>query len=313
MSSTLSSALERSPGSDVATQVVVSFDVEEHYRIESAAGLALDAGQKAAHDERLVPSCEWLLEQLARQETRATFFILGQIARDYPKLVEKIDRSGHEIASHGWDHRRLHHLTPETFREDLRLSKDALEQAIGKPIVGYRAPTFSVLPQTAWAVDVLVEQGFRYDSSIFPVRHDRYGVPRAPRAPFRLRGPSHEILELPILTLRLWRMNLPVGGGGYFRLFPLGLLERGLRQVRRHCRPPVAMLYFHPWEFDPGQPRLPLRRLNRFRTYVGIRRSQRRLVTLLSRHRFARAVDLLPDLEAVAGELPQFDLAAGSR
>jgi polysaccharide deacetylase family protein (PEP-CTERM system associated) len=309
MSSAVSSQTEPSPGADVTTQVVVSFDVEEHYRIESAAGLELDADQKASHDDRLVPSCEWLLEQLGRHETRATFFILGQIARDYPKLVRDIDLAGHEIANHGWDHRRLHNLTPASFREDLRLSKDALEQAIGKPVVGYRAPTFSVVPQTAWAVDVLVEMGFRYDSSIFPVRHDRYGVPRAPRAPFRLCGPGQEILELPIMTLRLWRMNLPVGGGGYFRLFPLPVLERGLKQVRLHCRPPVAMLYFHPWEFDPEQPRLPLRHVNHFRTYVGIRRSQQRLVTLLGRHRFTRAIDLLADLEACADHLPRFNLA----
>src|SRR5581483_7457642 len=140
----------------------------------------------------------------------------------------------------------------------------------GRPVLGYRAPTFSVVKQTAWAIDTLVECGFAYDSSIFPVWHDRYGVPGAPRAPFRARGLDHEILELPPATLRLLGMNLPVGGGGYFRLLPLFFLKWALRQVRRRCDPAVATLYFHPWEFDPGQPRLPLGRLSRFRTYVGL-------------------------------------------
>jgi polysaccharide deacetylase family protein (PEP-CTERM system associated) len=309
MSSVLSSTTVPPPAADVATQIVVSFDVEEHYRIESAAGLVLDPALKTRYNDRLGPSVDWLLEQLGRHDIRATFFILGQIARDYPDLVRAVDRAGHEVANHGWDHQRLHHLTPDSFRDDLRRSKDALEQVIGKPVVGYRAPTFSVVPQTAWAVDVLAEQGFRYDSSIFPVRHDRYGIPRAPRAPFRVQGPSRDILELPITTLRVLGTNLPVGGGGYFRLFPLLVLERALKQVRR-CRPPVAMLYFHPWEFDPEQPRLPLRRLNRFRTYVGITRSRARLTRLLGRHRFVRAVDVLGGLEALADQLPRFDLSA---
>src|SRR5262249_18467678 len=147
--------------------------------------------------------------------------------------VRAIASAGHEIASHGWEHERLHHFTPRTFGADVRQSKDALEQATGQPVLGYRAPTFSVVRQTAWAIDVLVESGMAYDSSIYPVWHDRYGVLGAPRVPFRARGRLHEILEFPPATLRLLATNWPVGGGGYFRLLPLFVLERALEQVRR--------------------------------------------------------------------------------
>jgi hypothetical protein len=155
----------------------------------------------------------------------------------------------------------------------------------------------------------LAEEGFAYDSSIFPVRHDRYGVPRAPRAPFRAGGDRHEILEFPPATLRWWGGNLPVGGGGYFRLFPLALLRRALRQIRRHCVPSVAMLYFHPWEFDPDQERLPLGRVSAFRTYVGIRKSRARILKLMTGQRFARAQDVAKRLTQSWNALPTFSLA----
>jgi polysaccharide deacetylase family protein (PEP-CTERM system associated) len=213
------------------------------------------------------------------------------------------------VASHGWDHRRLHHLTPASFHEDVYRSKDVLEQLTGNPVLGYRAPTFSMVRHTAWAVDVLAELGIVYDSSIYPVWHDRYGVPAAPRWPFRVRGREHTLLELPPATLRFLGNNVPVGGGGYFRLLPPALLERALRQTARTGAPPVAMLYFHPWEFDPDQPRLPLRFLSRFRTYAGIARSRPRLQTLLSRHRFVRAMDVARQL-LPGTALPCFDLAA---
>jgi polysaccharide deacetylase family protein (PEP-CTERM system associated) len=178
--------------------------------------------------------------------------------------------------------------------------------------VGYRAPTFSITRKNAWALDVLVESGMMYDSSIYPVRHDRYGVPAAPRSPFRAGGAEHSILELPPATLRILGMKAPMGGGGYFRLFPLWCTEWALRQTARACQPNVAMLYFHPWEFDPEQPRLPLKWLSRFRTYVGLRRSSRRLQALLARHRFARAIDVAHRLNAQAQQLPVFDVTAGA-
>lgn len=290
-------------------QVILSFDVEEHFRIEAAAGLDLAPGLKAACSARLVPSTRWLLDQLESTGHKATFFIVGQIAELEPTLVRAIHRAGHEVASHGWDHRRVLAMDPGTFREDVRRSKDALEQVIGEAVVGYRAPTFSIVKRTGWALDVLAELGMLYDSSIYPVRHDRYGIPDAPRAPFLARGHEREILELPPATLRLGGTNAPIGGGGYFRLLPLFLMEWALAQVQRNVRPAVAMLYFHPWEFDPGQPRLPLRSTNRFRTYVGISRSQGRLGNLLARHDFVRAVDVAWRLDRQRQALSRYNVA----
>jgi polysaccharide deacetylase family protein (PEP-CTERM system associated) len=286
----------------------MSFDVEEHYRIEAAAGLALDPTLKSHYCDRLEPSTRWLLDQLDQADVKATFFVVGQIARDKPALVRAIHRAGHEIASHGWDHQRVVNFTPATFRNDVRQSREALEDVTGQRVVGYRAPTFSIMRQTAWALDVLAEMEFAYDSSIYPVRHDRYGVNAAPRAPFIARGERHGILELPPATLRLLTLNLPMGGGGYFRLFPLFFMEWAIRQTGRACSPALAMLYFHPWEFDPEQARLPLSWLGRFRTYVGMRRSRERLTSLLSRHRFVRAMDAAKMLDAQFDDLARFNL-----
>jgi polysaccharide deacetylase family protein (PEP-CTERM system associated) len=291
---------------DDATAVVLSFDVEEHHRIEAAAYLRLDPSLVATYGARLGPSTRYLLDRLEEHGIKATFFVVGEITRTNKALVQDIHRAGHEVASHGWDHQRVHRFTPSSFLEDLRRSKDALEQVTGEAVVGYRAPTFSIVRQTSWAIDVIGEAGLLYDSSIYPVRHDRYGIPQAPRAPFFAQGTTHLVLEFPPVTLRMLGMNVPMGGGGYFRLLPLLFMRHALRQSLRDCRPRVAMIYFHPWEFDPEQPRLPLRRLNRFRTYVGQTRSRRRLSALLSHHTFSRAVDLVARLKK--SPLPRFPL-----
>ena len=176
---------------------------------------------------RMARATGWILEQLAARDIRATFFIVGQIAEDDPGLVRRIAAAGHEVASHGWDHRRILAMDPQGFREDLRRSKEALEQAGGTAVVGYRAPTFSLVRRTAWALDVLADLGFQYDSSIYPVRHDRYGIPEAPRGPFMAQGDQREILEIPPATVKVAGVNVPVGGGGYFRLLPLAAHEDG--------------------------------------------------------------------------------------
>jgi polysaccharide deacetylase family protein (PEP-CTERM system associated) len=290
-------------------QLVLSFDVEEHYHIEAAAGLVVPSALREEYVWRVLTATDWVLDQLDELGVRATFFVLGTVAGRHPGLVRRLHRDGHEIASHGWGHSRLHRLTPDSFRDDVRRSKDLLEQLTGAPVLGYRAPTFSVVRETAWAIDVLAELGLLYDSSVYPVHHDRYGVPGAPRWPFRARGREHTLLELPLATLRLPGVNVPVGGGGYFRLLPPALLEGALRQTARDGRPPVAVVYFHPWEFDPDQPRLPLGRLGGFRTYVGLGRSRDRLHALLARHRFVRAADVA--LRLASGEpLPCFDLTS---
>lgn len=282
---------------------VLSFDVEEHYRIEAAVNYVCPEETKREYAHRMERSTRDLLDLLAEFHTSATFFIVGEIARTHPKLVRDIREAGHEVGSHSWDHRRVHHFDPRTFREDLLKSKHALEDATGERVVGFRAPTFSVVRGTTWALDVLRECGFEYDSSIFPVRHDRYGIPDAPRTPFLAVTPEGELLELPPATLRAWGVNLPVGGGGYFRLFPPPVIRAGIEQARQ-LHPGVAMLYFHPWEFDPHQPRLPLGRLSKFRTYVGTRSSTSRLRSLLKRGGFRTAREVA---EALRGaNLPRF-------
>lgn len=291
--------------------MVLSFDVEEHYRIEAATSLAVDLKMKAEYGDRMKRSTEWILGQLVERNISATFFIVGQIAKEHPRLVRSIHDSGHEVASHGWDHRRIHVMTPKTFLEDTRKSKVALEQATGASIVGFRAPTFSVVRSTAWAIDILAELGFSYDSSIYPVRHDRYGVPDAPRHPFLAQGSRHEILEIPPASVQVCGVNIPVGGGGYFRLLPSALMRAALSSSRRDPRCTATMLYFHPWEFDADQPRLPLKRLSRFRTYVGIRHSQHRLARLMTEYSFTRAIDLANQLNQRRGELARFTLTTG--
>ena len=294
---------------------IASFDIEEHHRIEAAVGVTVSSEHQAEYARRMEHVTRRLLEHLSVASVKATFFIVGEIARTHTGLVRDIFAAGHEIGSHSWDHRRVHNFTPDTFRDDLLRSKIALEDVTGSAVLGFRAPTFSIVRKTGWAVDTLVECGFEYDSSIFPVRHDRYGIPDAPRQPFLAVGREKEIMELPPLTYRLWRFNLPVAGGGYFRLFPLGVMRAGMRQSARSASPTtpaVAMLYFHPWEFDPQQPRLPLGRVSRWRTYVGMRQSMTRLKSLLAGSRFTRAIDVVRAIRTSGVPLPRFTVTTDS-
>ena len=291
-----------------STAVVLSFDVEEHDRIEAAAQLPVTAARRRDYAARMEIATLKLLAKLADASALATFYVVGEVARSHPHLVRDIAAAGHEVGTHSWSHRRVHAFTPATFRDDLRRSMDALGEVAGTPVVGYRAPTFSVVRRTAWAADVLAGVGLRYDTSVFPIRHDRYGVPDAPRVPFRLRGPAGgAVLELPMATWRVGGQNLPVAGGGYFRLFPLAMMRAGIDQLTREGAP-LAMLYFHPWEFDPDTPRLPLAPLDHFRTYVGLDRTAGRLDRLLAhyRGRFRRAVDVVDGLDAAS--LPEYRL-----
>jgi polysaccharide deacetylase family protein (PEP-CTERM system associated) len=286
-----------SNSADSGSHIILSFDVEEHHRIEAAFGLEVPTELQAHYRDRVDVMTRWLMDRLAERRLQATFFVVGQIAEFNPRLVRAIADAGHEVASHGWNHHRLHHFTPAEFRADLRRSKHALEQAAGRPVVGFRAPTFSIVRETVWALDILAEEGMRYDSSIYPVHHDRYGIPLAPRTPFYAEGSRTRILEIPLATLRLGGVNLPVGGGGYFRLLPLFFLNWAIWRTWQACHPPVVMLYLHPWEFDTEQQRLPLKGLSRFRTYVGLNRSRLRLARLLDKYRFSRAVDVVDFLD----------------
>jgi polysaccharide deacetylase family protein (PEP-CTERM system associated) len=261
---------------------MLSFDVEEYFHVEAVAH-CVKPEQWSAFEKRLPASVERVLNLLAEHDTRATFFILGWVAKNEPEVVKRIAAAGHEIASHGMNHQMLSRMTLEAFRADLLESKKTLEDLTGQKVVGYRAPTFSVMRLTAWAIDVLAEAGFEYDSSIFPVRHDRYGVPDAPTVPHTALGPGGgKILELPPLVWRTLGTNVPVGGGGYLRLLPTWFLTTALTK-----RKSPGMIYLHPWELDAGQPELPLTRAARFRHRVNLDKTEGKLRKILSRFRFS--------------------------
>jgi polysaccharide deacetylase family protein (PEP-CTERM system associated) len=298
----------RPASASAAARVVLSFDVEEHHRIEAAAGLDVGGHGRAYYRERMEAVTHWLLEQLAARSIRATFYVVGELAALSEALLRAIAAAGHEVGSHGWDHRRVLAMDPDEFRRDARQSKDALEQVTGAAVVGYRAPTFSIVRRTAWALEILAEEGYLYDSSIYPVRHDRYGIPEAPLTPFVVRTPAGPILEIPPLTLRWLGRNVPVGGGGYFRLLPAWLMYKGIARMGETDGAP-AMLYFHPWEFDPGQLELPLCWLSRLRTYTGIQGTRERLLRLLDGgFAFETAAETAHRLTGASDALPEFDL-----
>jgi polysaccharide deacetylase family protein (PEP-CTERM system associated) len=285
------------------SSTILSFDVEEHHRIEAASGISCSSQERENYAIRSVSTTRRLCQLLGESNTHATFFIVGELAQKYPEMVRELHDAGHEIASHGWDHQPVYRLSREGFRKDITKSKDVLEQICGTRVTGYRAPTFSVMQRTAWAIDELIDAGYQYDSSIFPVHHDRYGVPDAPVSPFRCYGSSGQqsLLEIPPLTLQTGFCNIPVGGGGYFRLLPLMLLKAGIWLNRQHD-PAVSMLYFHPWEFDAGQPKLPLSRVSRWRTYVGIERAEarlRRITKYTSITSFRRACDVVAKVDSM--------------
>ena len=268
---------------------LLSFDVEEYFQVEAAAA-GVPRNQWMRYPKRLGGAVDCILELLSECGVSSTFFVLGWVAQQEPGVVRRIADAGHEIASHGMTHNMIGRLSADAFRKDLLDSRRLLEDISGQRVLGYRAPTFSITRDTAWALDVLAESGFLYDSSVFPVRHDRYGVPDAPRFAHRALGPGGgSILEIPPLTMRLLKSNLPVGGGGYLRLFPVRLVGRALRMAARSGQ--SGMIYLHPWELDPGQPVLPMGRLSRWRHRVGLGRTQSKLRWLLSRFSFTSVRD----------------------
>ena len=301
----------RRPAPDFDGPHLLSVDVEEYFQVEAAARAGVSPRHWADYPNRLGPAVDRVLAALADHGASATFFILGWVARHEPEVVRRIADAGHEIASHGMEHRMLQHLGPDPFRQDLADARRLLEDLAGRPVLGYRAPTFSITHATAWAIDVLAEAGYRYDSSVFPVRHDRYGVPDAPTVPHRAVGPGGgEILEIPPLTLRLAGVNWPMAGGGYLRLFPRRLPARALRQAARRGAP--GMIYLHPWELDPDQPELPLARLARFRHRVGLAGTEVKLRWLLARFRFTSVRERLEDLREQAQDVYTYGQGAGS-
>lgn len=244
---------------------------------------------------RLASSIEALLETLDRHNARATFFVLGWIAEHRPEVVRIIAAAGHEIASHGFWHERVTALDREGFREDVRSAKHALEDLIAAEVVGYRAPSFSIIPGWEWAFDVLIEEGYKYDSSLFPIRRPGYGYPDSPRMPHVIHRPAGRLAEFPLATTSIFRYPVPAAGGGYLRQFPLAIIRRAFREASERFEP--ATFYIHPWEIDPGQPRLPVSALNRLRHYRGLGSTLERIELILKEFSFATIASYLPALD----------------
>lgn len=270
----------------------LTFDIEEYFHAEAFAGVVRREDWLVL-ESRVTRTTEQLLGVLAETRSIATFFILGWVAERKPGLVRTIKAQGHEIACHGYGHQMITRLSRTEFEDDVRRAKDILEQAVGAEVIGYRAPTFSIVRQTLWSLEVLAKAGFLYDSSIFPIRHDRYGIPDAERFPHKVAvGSGLEIAEFPLSTLTGPAGRLPVAGGGYFRLLPYVLTSWALRRLnRREGRP--AMVYLHPWEIDADQPRLPVSRLVQFRHTVNTRSTKGKLRRLLREFQFAPVRDVL--------------------
>ncbi|HXG02819.1 MAG TPA: XrtA system polysaccharide deacetylase [Candidatus Binatia bacterium] len=273
----------------------LTVDVEEYFQVEAFRGRVPERDWTHL-PSRVAASTRRLLDLFDRHQVRATFFVVGWVARRHPDLVREIAARGHEVGCHSDAHRPIYALGPDGFRRDLRAARAALEDAAGTAVAGYRAPTCSVVRTTWWALDILVEEGFRYDSSVFPIHHDRYGIPDAPRFPYRVRLDSGaEIVEFPMSTFRVAGQNLPFAGGGYFRLLPYPLVRRAIGHLNRREERP-AMVYVHPWEVDPEQPRLPAGPLTRFRHYVNLDRTEAKLDRLLADFAFAPAARVLAAL-----------------
>ena len=271
---------------------VLTIDVEDYYHV-SAFESDVRFEDWDSYESRVEQNTYRTLDLLDEHQTKATFFALGWIAERHPKVIRCIQERGHEVASHGYSHRRIYTQTPEQFREETRRAKRILEDAIGHPVVGYRAASYSITAESLWALDILEEEGFIYDSSIFPIHHDRYGIPGYSRFCHILSGRGTEkLIEFPISTLRIQGINIPIGGGGYLRLFPYWFTRWGIRQLNEVEQQP-AVVYLHPWELDPLQPRIQSNAISRFRHYLNLDKTEKRLLSLLKDFQFGTVLETL--------------------
>lgn len=268
----------------------LSFDIEDWFQVENLKG-RIAYSEWDSCDLRVVESTRRILAILDRHRTKATFFVLGWIAEKCPALVEEIASRGHEIASHGYNHELIYKQTPTEFETDLKRSVKVLSSITGGPILGYRAPSFSITPESEWALDVLAEHGFVYDSSVFPTSfHNRYGFRDSGRFPFQF---ENGLVEIPLSTVKLAGKNIPAAGGGYFRLYPYRWFRYLCQRLNSEGKP--VIFYLHPWELDHGQPRMNIRRDYRFRHYVNLDKTERRLARLLEDFRFAPLCKLVEE------------------
>ncbi|MBI3805576.1 MAG: DUF3473 domain-containing protein [Nitrospirae bacterium] len=274
----------------------LTIDVEDYYQV-SGFESHVRFDQWPNYESRVIGNTWRLLEMLHFHRVKATFFVLGWIAERYPEIVLAIQKEGHEVASHGYQHRLVYSMGREEFWEDTKRAKGILEDLCGVPIVGYRAASYSIIEETLWAIDTLQELGFQYDSSIFPIHHDRYGIPNASRFPYyHMLSEGRKLLEFPLSTVRLLGRNVPVAGGGYFRLFPYRFIQWGIQRINERENAP-AVVYLHPWEIDPGQPRINGGRLSKFRHYLNLHKMESRLRQLLLDFRFVPLQQLKLEIE----------------
>jgi polysaccharide deacetylase family protein (PEP-CTERM system associated) len=258
-------------------------DVEDYFHVSAFEGV-VSRDNWHQYPVRLAHSVPRLLETLDSYGVRGTFFVLGWVARHWPHIVKAIATAGHEVASHGFWHHRVNRTSPAEFGKDIRASKRCLEDLVGQSVQGYRAPSFSITPGTEWAFDVLLDEGFVYDSSLFPIRRQGYGFPNAARAPHVISRPNGLLFEFPLATTRMLGVTLPAAGGGYLRHLPAALVHRAFRQASTRRIP--AVFYVHPWEIDSDQPRLAVDLRTRIRHYRGISRTLPRIHRLLTEFSF---------------------------
>lgn len=274
----------------------LTIDVEDYFHVSAFAD-TIKPEDWGNYQSRIERNTYKLLDIFSKRHQKATFFVLGWVAERYPNLVKDIAERGHEVGCHGFSHQLIYNQKPDVFREETIRAKSLLENIIQTPVHGYRAASFSVTKQQMWALDILVESGFTYDSSVFPIRHDRYGIPDASRFPHRLQTPSGETLvEFPLSTIEILRYRLPIAGGGYFRLYPYGLTRMALRSINARHRQPFAF-YIHPWELDPDQPRVQAGWIARLRHYNNLEKCERRFMLLLKDFRFTTMKDVLADFD----------------
>jgi polysaccharide deacetylase family protein (PEP-CTERM system associated) len=270
----------------------LTFDVEDYYHVEAFSHL-ISFKDWNNYESRVTVNTNRILDVLADQGVKATFFILGWVAERFPEVVKRINAEGHEVASHGYAHKAIYKQNPEEFRQDLSKSLSILENITGTKVMGYRAPTYSIIQKTLWALEILIENGIKYDSSIFPIKHDRYGIPDADRFPHTIdRGKTGKLIEFPPSTLNVRGSNIPIAGGGYFRLYPYAFVRWAFHKLNREGYP--VMFYLHPWELDPDQPRMKgISSLTRFRHYLNLDKTAKRLKALVKDFRFAPAREVL--------------------
>ena len=259
---------------------VLSVDVEDYFHV-AALSQTIKVADWPNIPPRVVNNTRRLLDLFDRRNVKATHFVLGWVAERFPDLVSEIDARGHEVACHGYSHQLVYDQSPEVFHAETRKSKEILEDILGKPVSGYRAASYSITKKSLWALDILCELGFKYDSSIFPIHHDRYGIPDAEPLPHKLATPNgSQIVEFPLTTSSLLGVKMPAAGGGYFRLYPYALSRFLLRRVQKERKPIV--FYLHPWEIDYEQPRVKVSALSTFRHYNNLDKCEKRLEQLLT-------------------------------